>query len=46
VASNTWTAVLDVLEGRCFSGAVTIGFAAAPVEEQDLFDSLIAKTLQ
>jgi hypothetical protein len=42
VASNTWTAVADMLEGRdCFS-AVTIG-SAGPVVEQDLFDSLIAK---
>jgi hypothetical protein len=43
VASNTWsTAVSDMLEGRRFFGAVTIG-AAAPAEEEDLFDSLIAK---
>jgi hypothetical protein len=42
VASNSWTAVADMLEGRTSCGAVTIG-SAGPAEEQDLFDSLIAK---
>ena len=42
VASNTWTAVADMLEGRLFFGAVTIG-STGPAEEQNLFDSLIAK---
>jgi hypothetical protein len=41
-ASNTWTAVADMLEGRRLFGAVTTG-SAGPAEEQDLFDSLIAK---
>jgi hypothetical protein len=41
-ASNTWTAVADMLEGRRWFSAVTIG-SAGPAEEQDLFDSLIAK---
>jgi hypothetical protein len=40
VASNTWTAVIDMLEGRHHFGAVTF---ESPAEEQDLFDSLIAK---
>jgi N-acetylneuraminic acid mutarotase len=42
VASNTWAAVADMLEGRSFFGAVTIR-SAEPTQEQDLFDSLIAK---
>jgi hypothetical protein len=43
VASNTWTAaVSDMLEGRTQFNAVIIE-SAGPVEEQDLFDSLIAK---
>jgi N-acetylneuraminic acid mutarotase len=42
VASDTWTAVADMLEGRRYCGAVTIG-SAGPADEQDLFDSLIAK---
>jgi hypothetical protein len=41
VATDTWTAVADMLEGRYSIGAVTIG-SADPAEEQDLFDSLIA----
>jgi hypothetical protein len=43
VASNTWTAVAGMLEGRENCCAVTIG-SAVTAEEQDLFDSLIAKT--
>jgi hypothetical protein len=43
VASNTWEAVADMLGGRQWPGAVTIG-SAGPAEEQDLFDLLIAKT--
>jgi hypothetical protein len=42
VASNTWVVVPNMLEGRTYFGAVTIG-SAAPAEEQDLFDSLIVK---
>jgi hypothetical protein len=42
VATNTWTAVADMLESRSAFGAVTIGFVG-PVEEQDLFNTLIAK---
>jgi hypothetical protein len=42
VANNTWEAVADMLEGRRYFGAVTIG-SASPAEEQDLFDMLIAK---
>jgi hypothetical protein len=34
-----------MLEGRMMFGAVTIG-SADPAEEQDLFDSLIAKALR
>jgi hypothetical protein len=41
-ASNTWTAMADMLEGRRFLKAVTIG-SAGPAEEQGLFDALIAK---
>jgi hypothetical protein len=44
VASNTWTEVADLLEERYGSGAVVIG-STGPVEEQDLFDSLITKAL-
>jgi cobyric acid synthase len=42
VASDTWTTVADMLEGRSRYRAVTIGSAGSP-EELDLFDSLIAK---
>jgi hypothetical protein len=42
VASDTWRAMADMLEGRAIFGAVTIG-SSGPAEEQDLFDSLIAK---
>ena len=42
VASNTWTAVADMLEGRIYFSALAIG-SAGPAEEQDLFDSLIAE---
>jgi hypothetical protein len=42
MATDTWTAVADMLEGRSSFGAVTIE-SAGPVEEQDLFDSLIAE---
>jgi hypothetical protein len=42
-ATDTWLPCgANMLEGRCHFGAVTIG-AAGPTEEQDLFDSLIAK---
>jgi hypothetical protein len=38
VATDTWTAMVDMLEGRDCFATVTIGY-----EEQDLFDTLIAK---
>jgi hypothetical protein len=37
-----WHSVADMLERRERFNAVTIG-SAGPAEEQDLFDSLIAK---
>ena len=43
-ATNTWTAVADMLEGRHFFSGVTIG-SEGPAEDQDLFDSLITKAL-
>jgi N-acetylneuraminic acid mutarotase len=43
VNTNAWTAVAGMLDGRCDFGAVTILRSAGPAEEQDLFDSLIAK---
>jgi hypothetical protein len=42
VATDTWTAVGSMLKSRFNCSAVTIG-SANPSEEQDLFDSLIAK---
>jgi N-acetylneuraminic acid mutarotase len=45
VASNTWMALANMLERRYAFSAVTIG-SAGPVEEQDLFDSLITKALR
>jgi N-acetylneuraminic acid mutarotase len=42
VASNTWTIMANTLSGRRYFCAVTM--SAGPVEEQDLFDSLIAKS--
>jgi hypothetical protein len=42
IATNTWTAVADMLEDRCSSCAVCIE-SEGPTEEQDLFDSLITK---
>jgi N-acetylneuraminic acid mutarotase len=42
VATDVWTAVADMLEGRAGFCAVTIG-SGDTAEEQDLFDSLIAK---
>ena len=42
-ATDTWTAVADMLEGRSgFESAVNTIGPADPVEEQDLFDKLIA----
>jgi hypothetical protein len=38
VSTDTWTAMVDMLEGRDCFATVTIGY-----EEQDLFDTLIAK---
>jgi hypothetical protein len=42
MASDTWTAVVDMLEGRSHHRAVTVG-NITPAEERDLFDSLISK---
>jgi hypothetical protein len=42
VSTNMWTEVTHMLDGRSYARAVTIG-SASPPEEQDLFDSLIAK---
>jgi N-acetylneuraminic acid mutarotase len=42
VVTDTWTAVADMLEGRAAFCAVTIG-SGDNAEDQDLFDSLIAK---
>jgi N-acetylneuraminic acid mutarotase len=42
VASDTWTVMADVSEGRSSCCAVTIG-SSGPAQEQNLFDSLIAK---
>jgi hypothetical protein len=42
VTTHTWTEVADMHEGRSRFGAITIGSVGA-AEEQDLFDSLIAK---
>jgi N-acetylneuraminic acid mutarotase len=44
VATNSWTVVADMLEGRNHFCAVCIE-SASPTEEQDLFDSLITKAL-
>jgi hypothetical protein len=41
VATDTWTAMVDMLEGRCAFCSVTIG-SAGPADEEDLFDKLIA----
>jgi hypothetical protein len=40
--TDTWTAVPDMLAKKIHCGVVTIG-SADPAEDQDLFDSLIAK---
>jgi hypothetical protein len=42
VASDTWTAVAGMLQARGYPCAVTIE-STGPAEEQNLFDSLIAK---
>jgi hypothetical protein len=42
MASDTWTDAASMLDFRGYLGAVTIG-SVAPAEDQDLFDSLIAK---
>jgi hypothetical protein len=42
VAINTWAAMANMLEERYFFCAVT-NRSAGRAEEQDLFDSLIAK---
>jgi hypothetical protein len=45
VASKKWRAVADMLEARLGFATVTNG-SASPAEEQDLFDSLIAKATE
>jgi hypothetical protein len=45
VVSDTLTAVVGMLEARCYHGAVTIR-SADPAEEQDLFDTRIAKAVR
>jgi hypothetical protein len=45
VATDMWVDVADMLEERQSFGAVTIGCVGL-IEEQDLFDALIAKGLQ
>jgi N-acetylneuraminic acid mutarotase len=42
MASNTWTIMSNMHELRGFFGAVTIG-SVGSVEQEDIFDSLIAK---
>jgi hypothetical protein len=42
VATDTWTAVSNMLGGRATFRAITCG-SANPAKDQDLFDSLIAK---
>lgn len=44
VASNTWTAVADMHERQGYFAVITSGLTC-PAEEQDLFDSLIAKAV-
>jgi hypothetical protein len=43
VSTDTWTIVVDMLEERVSSGAVTIEIGSGPAEEQELFDVLIAE---
>jgi N-acetylneuraminic acid mutarotase len=45
VATDTWTVMANMLEGRVKFCAVTIG-SADPAEDSDLFDSLIAKAVK
>jgi hypothetical protein len=45
VATDTWADVADMSRGRAYFAAATIE-AAGPGEEQDLFDSLIAKAIR
>jgi hypothetical protein len=42
VATNTWRAMANTMEGRSYSCAINIR-SAGLAEEQDFFDSLIAK---
>jgi hypothetical protein len=44
VDTDTWTVVANMLEGRSAFCSVTIG-SAGPVEEEDLFDRLIATAM-
>jgi N-acetylneuraminic acid mutarotase len=45
VATDTWTVMADMLEGRAFFGAATIQ-PTDPAEEQDLFDELIIEAIR
>jgi hypothetical protein len=45
VATDTWTAMENMHEGRFYYGAVTIG-STDPAEDDNLFDSLIAKAVR
>jgi hypothetical protein len=42
VVTDTWIEVANMLEGRCFFGAVTVTITSS-AKEEGLFDSLIAK---
>jgi hypothetical protein len=44
VTNETWRTVVDLLEGRQFFCSVMVKFADLP-EEEDLFDSLIARAI-
>jgi hypothetical protein len=44
MTTNAWTDVADILAGRAYFGALTIE-STGPAEEQDLFDTLIAKAV-
>jgi N-acetylneuraminic acid mutarotase len=46
VARDIWTDAASMLDGRRCFGTVTIGSAGSAGEQQDLFDSLIAKSFE
>jgi hypothetical protein len=41
--ADTWTPVLDMLQGRIYFCAVSIGVSGPVKKEQNLFDALIDK---